>query len=234
MSRRWLLLSLSLVGALGGCDLPLGSNEESEGLEALQAAREKADAARYLVALDTACCDRDGNRLSQRLQFAPRLTQVSQNGRVVLWQRLAPGGAHRERDVAYSLRYGRGCYDRHTGQEFEWTGVIEMRRGIVVPKELIDEAELTSSGSRDLIRLRGPISERGTRVESRLYLDRAGRPLLKLERVAFVSRRPPRRWSERRYRYPDRLDLAPPPGPRCEKPPPAGPPSPRPLAGHPG
>jgi hypothetical protein len=122
MSRRWLLLSLSLVGALGGCDLPAGSNEESEGLEALQAAREQADAARYLVALDTACCDRDGNRLSQRLQFGPRMTQIWQNGRVVGWQRLAPGAARRERDVSYSLRHGRGCYDRHTAGEFERTG----------------------------------------------------------------------------------------------------------------
>jgi hypothetical protein len=234
MSRRWLLLSLSLVGALGGCDLSSGSNDEAEGLEALQAAREKADAARYLVALDTACCDRDGNRLSQRLQFAPRLTRIWQNGRVVRWQRFAPAGARQERDVSYSLRHGRGCYDRHTAGEFERTGVIEMRRGIVVPQELIDEAELTESGGRTLIRLRGPISERGTRVEGRLYLDRAGRPVRKLERVAFVSRRPPRRWYERRYRYPDRLDLTPPPGPRCETPPPAGPRTPRPLENHPG
>jgi hypothetical protein len=234
MSRAWLLLSLSLVGALGGCDLPLGSNEESEGLEALQAAREKADAARYLVALDTACCDRDGNRVSQRLEFAPRLTRISQNGRVAGWQRLAPGGAPREREVSYSLRHGRGCYDRHTAGEFERTGVIEMRRGIVVPKELIDEAELAESGGRTLIRLRSPISERGTVVESRLYLDRAGRPVLKLERVAFVSRRPPPRWSERRYRYPEKLDLGSPPGPRCKMPPPAGPPGTPPLAGHPG
>ena len=232
MSRLWLLLSLSLVGALGGCDLSLGSNEESEGLEALHAARDKADAARYLVALDTACCDRDGNRLSQRLQFAPRLTKVWQNGRVVLWQRLAPASARQER--AYFLRHGRGCYDRHTAGEFERTGVIEMRRGIVVPQELIDDAELTESRGRTFIRLRGPISERGTRVEGRLYLDRAGRPARKLERVAFVSRRPPRRWYERRYRYPDRLDLGTPPGPRCEMPPPAGPPTPPPLARHPG
>jgi hypothetical protein len=234
MGRPWLLLSLGLVGALGGCDLPLVANEESEGLAALQAAREKADAARYLVALDTACCDRDGDRLRQRLQFAPRLTRISQNGRIVLWERLAPGGARQERDVSYSLAHGRGCYDRHTAGEFDRTGVIEMRRGIVVPQELIDEAELTQSGGRTLIRLRGPISERGTRVEGRLYLDRGGHPVRMLERVAFVSRRPPRRWSERRYRYPRRLDLGRPPGPRCEKPPPAGPPSPRPLAGHPG
>jgi hypothetical protein len=233
MSRAWLALSLTLVGALGGCDLSPGSNEDSAGLEALQAAREKANAARYLVALDTACCDRDGNRLSQRLQFGPRLTQISQNGRVVLWERLARGGARRERDVSYTLRHGRGCYDRHTSEEFERTGVVEMRRGIVVPQELIDETRLTESGGRTLIRLRGPISERGTRVEGRLYLDRAGRPVLMLERVAFVSRRPPRRWYERRYRYPDRLDLGPPPGPRCETTP-AGPPTPRPLSSHPG
>src|SRR5918992_4120923 len=233
MGRSWLLLSLGLVGALGGCDLPVGSSEDSEGLEALQAAREKADASRYLVALDTACCDRDGHRLRQRLQFAPRLTRISQNGRVVLWQRLAPASARQERDVSYSLRHGRGCYDRHTGEEFERVGVIEMRRGIVVPKELVDEAEFADSGGRNLIRLRGPVSERGTRVESRLYLDRAGRPLLKLEGVAFVSRRPPRRWSERRYRYPERIDLGPPPGPLC-KTTAKGPPSPRPSAGHPG
>ena len=112
MSRALLLLlSLSLVGALGGCDLPPGSNDGSEGLEALQAAREKADAARYLVALDIACCDRDGNPVSQRLLFATRLTQISQDGRVVLWQRLAPGGAGRESELSYSLRHGRGCYD---------------------------------------------------------------------------------------------------------------------------
>lgn len=234
MSRGWLLLSLSLVGALGGCELPLGSNQESEGLEALQAAREKADAARYLVALDSACCDRDGNRLSQRLEFAPRLTRISQNGRVVGWERLAPRGAPREREVSYSLRHGRGCYDRHTAGEFDRIGAIEMRRGIVVPQELIDEAELAESRGRTVIRLRGPISERGTRVESRLYLDRTGRPVLKLERVAFVSRRPPRRWSERRYRYPERLDLGSPPGPRCKMPPSAGPPATPPLAGHPG
>jgi hypothetical protein len=55
-----LLLSLVLVAALGGCDPRIGSNEESKRLAALQAAREKADTARYLVALDTACCDRDG------------------------------------------------------------------------------------------------------------------------------------------------------------------------------
>jgi hypothetical protein len=85
-----------------------------------------------------------------------------------------------------------------------------------------------------LIRLRWPISERRTRVEGRLYLDRAGRPVRKLERVAFVSRRPPRRWSERRYRYPGRLDLDPPPGPLCETPPAAGPRTPPPLASHPG
>jgi hypothetical protein len=199
MSGRWLLLSLGVVGALGGCDLPPGSNEESEGLEALQAARDKADAARYVVAVDTACCDRDGNRLSQRLQFAPRLTRIWQNGRVVGWQRLAPAGAGREREVSYSLRHGRGCYDRHRAGEFDRTGVIDMRRGIVAPEELIDEAELTESGDRTVIHLRGPISERGTRVEARLYLDRAGRPERKL-------------------------------GP----PAPAGPPSPRPLAGHPG
>ena len=233
MSRRWLLLSLSLVGALGGCDLPGGSNEESEGLEALHAAREKVDAARYLVALDTACCDRDGNRLSQRLQFAPRLTQIWQNGRVVLWERHEPDGARRERDVSYSLRHGRGCYDRHAAGEFERTEVIEMRRGIVVPQELIDTAELTESGGRTLVRLRSPISERGTRVEARLYLDRAGRPVRMLDRVRFVSRRLPRRWYERRYRYPDRLDLGPPPGPLCERPP-AGPRTPRPLTSHPG
>jgi hypothetical protein len=84
---------LKAVATLGGCDLPVGSNAESEGLGELQAAREKADAARYLVALDTACCDRDGNRLRQRLQFAPGVTRILQNGRVVLWQRPAPGGA---------------------------------------------------------------------------------------------------------------------------------------------
>ena len=76
----------------------------------------------------------------------PRLTQISQNGRVVLWQRLARGGTRRERDVSYSLRRGQGCYDLDTGADFERTGVIEMRRGIVVPQELIDEAELAESG----------------------------------------------------------------------------------------
>lgn len=204
MGRPWLLLSLGLLGTIAGCDVWDGSNEESAGLEALQAAREKADAARYLVALDVACCDSDGNRVSQRLEFAPGLTVISQHGRVVLWER---------RDVSYSLSGSRRCYERHT--DFVRADLIEMRRGIVVPQELIDEAKLTESGGRTLIRLRGPVSERGTRVEGRLYLDRGGRPVRKLERVAFVSRRPPRRWSERRYRYPVRLDLGRPPGPRC-------------------
>jgi hypothetical protein len=234
MGRPWLLLSLALVGALGGCDLPHQTDGESEGLEALRAARAEADAARYLVAVDTGGFDREGNRLGQRLEFAPRVTRISQNGRVVGWERLAPGGAGRERDVLYSLRHGRSCYDRHSGEDFERSATIEMRRGIVVPQELIEEAELDESGDRTSIRLRGPISERGTRVEGRLYLDRAGRPVRKLERVAFVSRRPPRPWSERRYRYPARLDLGSPPTPVCETPPPAGPRSPPPLAGHPG
>jgi hypothetical protein len=142
MDRPWLSLSLALVVALGGCDLPLESDGEAEGLEALRAARSEADAARYLVAVDRLGFDSEGNRLSQRLEFAPRLTRISQNGRVVLWQRLAPGGARRERDVSYSLRHGRGCYDRHSGEEFERVGVIEMRRGVVVPRELMHEAEL--------------------------------------------------------------------------------------------
>jgi hypothetical protein len=104
------------VGALGGCDLPFESDGESEGLEALRAARATADAARYLVAVDTDGFDREGNRLTQRLEFAPRLTRIWQKGRVVLWERLAPRGASRERDVSYSLRHGRGCYDRHPGE----------------------------------------------------------------------------------------------------------------------
>jgi hypothetical protein len=234
MDRAWLSLSLALVVALGGCDPPLESDGAAEGLEALRAARAEADAARYLVAVDMLGFDSEGKRLSQRLEFAPRLTRITQNGRVVLWQRLAPGGARRERDVSYSLRHGRGCYDRHSGEEFERVGVIEMRRGVVVPRELMHEAELDEVGVRTVIRWRGPPSERGTRVEGRLYLDSAGRPVLNRERIAWLSRRPPRARYERRYRYPAKLDLRPPPRPPCKTLPPAAPPSPRPLAGHPG
>jgi hypothetical protein len=223
MGRRWLLLSLGLVGALGGCDLPLGSNEESQGLGALQAARETADGARYLVALDTACCDRDGNRLRQRLQFAPGLTRISQNGRVRLWER---------RDVSYTLREGRRCYERHT--EFERADTLEVRSGIVMPRFVIHEAELDDSDGDVLIRYRGPVSERGARVEGRLYLDRAGRPVRRRERIAWAATgRPYGSWYGRRYRYPAKLDLGPPPGPLC-KTAVKGPASPRPLAGHPG
>jgi hypothetical protein len=201
---RWLLLSLGLVVAVGGCDLPVGSDDGSDALEALQAARREGRAARYLVVQDSGGVDSAGRRLRQRISFAPGLTVISRNRRVVLWER---------RDVSYLWRSGRRCYDRHT--EFEHGDLIEMRRDIVVAAALVDEAELVDSDHRTVVRWRGPIAERGYRVEGRLYLDRVGRPVLKRERTAWAGGRPYGPRYERRYRYPARLDLGRPPGPRC-------------------
>jgi hypothetical protein len=188
------LLSLGVAIALGSCGGCEDSSENSEGLEALQAARAKARAARYLVAVD------DGG---QRIEFAPGVTVISRRGRVLLWAR---------RDVEYALSTGRGCYERHT--DFERADLVEVRRDIVVPQALIDEAELAESGGHPLIRWRGPVNERGSQVEGRLYLDRARRPVLKRERIVWAVRHPRGGWLDRRYRYPANLDLDP-PEPRC-------------------
>jgi hypothetical protein len=202
MGRPWLLLSLSLVGALGGCDLPVDLDEESEGLEALQAARAKARAARYLVVLDEACCNRDGRPVHQRLQFAPGLTVISQNGRLVLWAR---------RDVEYTLRRDGGCYERHT--EFSRGDLREVRRTTVVPYE-VDEAVARKVGSRTLIRWQVHQGVDSPGIEGQLSLDPRGRPEKGRERTMRWGAKPPSHWIARRYRFPSRLRLAA-PRPSC-------------------
>jgi hypothetical protein len=190
---RLSLLSLGLVLAVGGCGGWDDSNTKSEGLEALEAARAKARAARYLVVLD------DGG---QRLRFVPGLTEISKDGRVLLWAR---------RDVEYTLRNDRRCYQRHT--EFERADLVEVRRDLVVPQA--DDAELAEAGGRALIRWRYRPSEDGHWREGRLYLDRSRHPVLSRERESTFGGQPPGRWLERRYRYPSELELDRPPGPRC-------------------
>jgi hypothetical protein len=50
--------------------------------------------------------------------------------------------------VSYSLRKDRECYQRPSGEGFERVGMIDMRRGVVVPKELLHEAELAEARGR--------------------------------------------------------------------------------------
>jgi hypothetical protein len=200
MDGRGVLLSLALVAAIGGCDSPGGASAEPEALEELERARAKAQAARYLLVVDDLGA-RDGRRVRQRLEFAPGLTAISENGRVLLWE---------SRDVSYSLNRRRRCYERST--QFERGDLVEVRRDVVVPRALVSRAELV--GLR-LIRWRGPESERGYRVEGTLRLDPAGRPRLKRERITWAGTRPPGRAYQRRYSYPHELDPGPAPRPRC-------------------
>jgi hypothetical protein len=194
MSRLRVALVVGLAGALGGCDLPGGSGDDA--LEALQAARARARAAPYLTVVDK------GGR---SVQFAPGLTVIWRNGDVVVWER---------RDVSYTLRKDRRCYDRTT--EFERADARELRRDIVVPKALIEDAELAGPEDHREIRWHGPRAEEGYRVEGILYLDRTGRPVRKRERTRSLSGRPLDPWLERRYRYPSSLAVEHhPPGPRC-------------------
>jgi hypothetical protein len=189
------VLSLGLIGAMGGCDLTGDSGGRPDGLEALHAARAQARAAPYLTVVD------GGGR---SVQFAPGLTVIWRDGAVLVWER---------RDVSYTLRKDRRCYERNT--EFERADDLELRRDAVVAEALIEDAELTGSEDHRAIRWRGPIAEEGYRIEGRVYLDRAGRPVRTRERTAWISDRAPEPWLERRYLYPSSLDVEHAPGPRC-------------------
>jgi hypothetical protein len=204
VGRSRLLLSLGLAGAICGCDLPGGASAGPNGREALESARTKAQSARYLVVLDDVGVGREGRRPRQRLEFSPGLTVISQNGRVLLWE---------SRDVSYTLRKRPRCYDRST--HFERADAVELKRDIVVPRGLLSRAELDESRGRPVIRWRGPVTERGYRVEGLVQLDEAGRAVLKRERVTWLGRGRRGNSYERRYRYPARLKLGPPPRPRC-------------------
>jgi hypothetical protein len=77
------------------------------GLEALGAARAEAEAAGNLVAVDRAGSIVRAMAWVSGLSSASRRTPISQNGRVVLSERLALAGTVREQDVSYSVRHGR-------------------------------------------------------------------------------------------------------------------------------
>jgi hypothetical protein len=171
MGSWWLLPPLGLVGMLGACVLPGGSDGEVDGLEALRAARAEARAACYLVVRDEACCNREGRAVHQGMRFAPGLTVISQNGRLVLWAR---------RDVAYTLRRDRGCYERQT--QFSRGDLREVRRTTVVPYE-VDEARVRTIGGRTLIRWQVDQGIDSPGIEGRLRLDRSGRPAEGRERT---------------------------------------------------
>jgi hypothetical protein len=204
MGRAVVLLLLVTGAVLVGWGVLSRTGGESEGLEALQEARHEARTARYLDVRTVSCCDRDGRRLSQRMQFAPGQYVYSLNGRITGWQ---------ERRVVYALKEARGCYQRRTTSGM--VGVLEMRRGIVVPGGFVHEAELVESGGRTLVRWRSPPGERGY-VSGTLRLDRSGRAVLKRERINPPSSHTAAPVTLWRYRYPSKNELDEPPRPRCK------------------
>ena len=164
-----------------------------DGSELLEQARAKARGAPYLVV--------DGPR-TQRLELTPRVTVISQRGRVMLWSR---------REVEYALRPVLRCYERHT--EFSRGDIAETRRDTVVPYE-VDAARVDTVGGRKVIHWHVDQESEAAGIEGVITLRRDGAPALARERTMRWGAIPPSRWYVRSYRYPSRLSV-PVPGPAC-------------------
>jgi hypothetical protein len=193
MGSRHLLGLCVLSVAVPGCAGSDASTPRPDGPELLERARAKARGAPYLVV--------DGPR-TQRLQLTPRVTVISQRGRVMLWSR---------RDVEYALRPALRCYERYT--EFSRGDIAETRRDTVVPYE-VDAASVHTVGGRKVIRWRVDQESEAAGMEGSLALRRDGAPALARERTVRWGAIPPSRWYVRRYRYPSRLSV-PVPVPAC-------------------
>jgi hypothetical protein len=86
MGNRHILGLCVLSVAVPGCAGSDANTAQPDASELLERARAKARGAPYLVV--------DGPQ-TQRLELTPRVTVISQHGRVMLWSR---------RDVEYALR----------------------------------------------------------------------------------------------------------------------------------
>jgi hypothetical protein len=193
MGHRHILGLCVLSVAVPGCAGSDASTARRDGSELLEQARAKARGAPYLVV--------DGPR-TQRLELTPRVTVISQRGRVMLWSR---------RDVEYALRPVLRCYERHT--EFSRGDIAETRRDTVVPYE-VDAASVETVGGRTVVRWRVDQESEAAGIEGVVTLRRDGAPALARERSRRWGAIPPSGWYVRRYRYPSRLSV-PVPGPAC-------------------
>jgi hypothetical protein len=187
-------LGALMVAVLGCAGLGDGAREP-DGLDVLKRARAKARSAPYLVVIGP---------LGQRLKRTPRVTVLSEGGRVRAWARP---------DVEYTLRRKRDCYERRT--EFSRGDIAEVRRSTVVPYE-VDDASVRTVGGRTVIRWSVRQEGDSPGIEGTLMLHGGGRPTVSRERTMRWGAIPAGRWYVRRYRYPSRLSL-PPPRPRCRE-----------------
>jgi hypothetical protein len=192
MGHRHILGLCVLSVAVPGCAGSDASTPRPDGSELLEQARAKARGAPYLVV--------DGPR--QRLELTPRVTVISQRGRIMLWSR---------RDVEYTLRPVLRCYERYT--EFSRGDIAETRRDTVVPYE-VDAASVETVDGLTVVRWRVDQESEAAGMEGSVTLRRDGAPALARERTMRWGDIPPSRWYVRRYRYPSRISV-PVPGPAC-------------------
>ena len=193
MRNRHLVGLCVLSVAVPGCAASDADTPRPDGSELLERARAKARSAPYLVV--------DGPR-TQRLELTPRVTVISQRGRVMLWSR---------RDVEYTLRPVLRCYERYT--EFSRGDIAETRRDTVVPYE-VDDATADRVDGRTVVRWRVDQESEAAGIEGVVTLRRDGAPALAREHTVRWGAIPPSRWYVRRYRYPSRISV-PVPGPAC-------------------
>ncbi len=181
--------ALCVMGVtLVGC----GSNDADR---ALQAARDKALHADYLVVSDG----------RGRSLFSSQLTVIERGGRTLAWT------LPREE---FTLRTHRRCYERHT--EFNRADIADARAALAPPQ--LHGASIRTDGSKRVLAVRESHDDFAD-SEYEVVVDASGRPLLERVRSAKNGVVPATAWRERRYAFVDRATFerlaGAPPQPRC-------------------
>ena len=162
-----------------------GCGGRGDGLDAAADAKAKALSARYLILLQAGGAEH---------YFSPKLTVIKRRGRVVAWTTASE---------EFSLRSGKGCYERHTDfnrddarqeRQAAWPSKVpyfkpEERDGVLVLSGREKHSDFADT-------------------EYELYLDAAGQLTMLRQRSAEFGVILAGRWATTRYRYPTATEFA--------------------------